>query len=404
MYQLGHISQKRNRLYLRSGAYDRTLDPDHIHSLLMWLQDHLPSFTGLMCFSLYNRPHPTRFCRPCLDPSALIGIVDSLPRSLRCLELYSFGGDELAGSTPQHHLCEAVSKSLHRLEHVRLGLTLLCPAILPLHVPIVSRLRTFDINLHSPSFQIVGPPCCSGPHGDRVAESPYGRPNNIDLLLPALTQLSKQGALSRFQVLQSRPSMMTEVGSSINKHDILAQTTTVCPFMHIYSHSNSSFYVIELRLPGSPLSDKHGDHNGEARSLPQRESDQSRLWRRGCYVFASVEGDTWVQTAHGSRFPRESRLRAGFETFDEWAEHRLTRSQLHELGVTIDDIPLWKAEAKAKRSLGLASVTPELGEVQRPAFEPGYLHDECDIRCSPPECSLCLAYWIARRGPHFVES
>jgi hypothetical protein len=341
---------------------------------------------------------------PCLDPSALIGVVNNLPRSLRCLELDSFGGDRMAESTPEHHLCEAVSKRLHNLEHVRLGLSLLCPAILPLHVPTVSRLRTFDIHLHSPCFHIVGPPCCSGPHGDCVAEFPYGRPDKIDLLLPALTQLLKQGALSRLQVLESRPSMMKEVGSSIDKHDILADTTSICPFMYIYSHSNSSFYVIELRLPGSPLLDEPGNHKDEARSLPRRGPDESHLWEGTEYVFASVEGDTWVKTAHGSRFPRESRLRDGFETFDEWAEDRLTRSQLHELGVTIDDIPLWKAEAKANRSLRLASVTSELGEVQRPAFEPGYVHVEGDVRCRPRECSLCLAYWIARRGPHFVES
>jgi hypothetical protein len=311
----------------------------------------LPFFTNLVCFSLYmNLPGAMELE---LKPSDFSGLIEDLPATVRSFELDTGKRGFMQDHTRQHHFCESIGRRLHSLEHVRLAVTGLCDAILPAECPQQSRLRELVINFSKPRSSTL---LCQCESIIFVGGMRYMKPRPIDKLLSSLVELSKQGSLSQLLVLEMfNRDRRWNNDYVILKYDVLTNTTTTCPLLFLDDHPNASDrpLAFELRMPGTIGVDDEGVPQG---SPAQTYTDERHFWKSDQYIGEVVEGETWIQTQGGPRFPKDCQLATDRGSVDPFATQKWTLQRLHEAGVTEEIVTIWKEESRAGRFLHRSEV------------------------------------------------
>ncbi len=290
-------------------------------------------------------------------------LIANLPQNVSHLEIDTHGYERHEWQGSSHHICAALAQNLHSLEHLRLRLARLCPALIPF-IASNPQMKTVDINLVAPTYLSTIKPCLAEPDElvERTSlEVQYERSASVrrEMVTALDTIRASAPTLQRLDIIDAKPSLGGDDCFAIVKRDLLANKTTTCPHDYIRLPNNKDGMLVELRVPGGLL-DPTKAHD------PTSEPTSEAIFVPPGLVGDAVEGRSWVQTVEGYRFPAEYansqpgkryRYLRMYDTKEEILEKYRPRQ-----GPAFTD--LWRKETEAGRPLLKARVTDGVGEVE----------------------------------------
>ena len=147
------------------------------------------------------------------------------------------------------------------------------------------------------------------------------------------------------------------------KRDIHRNETTSGPYENVKDGGRGYW---ELRLPCTDLEldgtvpDATNDDAEDANRLVKGSSWFGHTW----HLDHPVEGQTWVQTSEGSRFPAQYAHSPAGRQHDYIEDETLSQEHMLDMLSNAEDAPdLWKREAASGRQLLQARITNGLGDV-----------------------------------------
>ncbi|KAI4864553.1 hypothetical protein F4820DRAFT_329885 [Hypoxylon rubiginosum] len=233
-------------------------------------------------------------------------ILDHLPACCVSLEIDLRYGSSIANFTTDSqahlHLCDSIRATIPRLQHLRLRLPLICPAIFSAEPPSrnaarqvirAPMLKTCLINL---SLRTPGPYSSQGvwatPCSDDTTRIPYvGQLNQLSSALPPFLPALKDFArlnsttLERFWVIdvESRDSTRPHSWAAWVRRDFISNTSLPIPVANI-GHFGCDAWLARVPSPMSP--------------------EKTHDWLSSPDVLETLaEGGTWIETTSGARLP-----------------------------------------------------------------------------------------------------
>lgn len=275
-------------------------------SLLHVSVDKIASMVEMMTFSfkVSTLPNAVGFWIP---RPLITEFVKILPKTCVNVEIDSRGKDD---STPGvAHLCDALCEILPRLQHLRLRLSTLCPAMLgdgfnltqssdmlskfrPVAAP---QLKTLIINciprtIFGSQAHICGT-CQENPYTSYATNRLEARIAIVDALCLS-KRTSNFSAAECVRVLHALPHSNNDlsIDASLLQRNILEDVTWSLPFREIFRFQKDSFLI----------------------RTPESLEFLSYFWA----IEALAEGELWTEVGNGSRIPTSS-LREGTSVYNQ---------------------------------------------------------------------------------------
>ncbi|KAI2627730.1 hypothetical protein GGR54DRAFT_628800 [Hypoxylon sp. NC1633] len=257
---------------------------------------------------------------PYIAANEISSILDNLPASCTSLELDMRHGTFILGpggnvnysdKNPHPRLCNSIRSVLPQLQHLRLRLPTLCPAIFSVEAPgqqpnyrvtRATMLRTCVINLsmREPGYvpQAVWSTSCS----DDTRYTPYfssqcDLPSALPQVLPVLKDFARLNCanLKRLWVIDLQQQVFAQPHSWAGwvRRDVISNTSFPIPAANIGGFCHDTWFA---RVPAS--------------TDPKKTQDWVSLL---AWVAMVAEGNTWTETTSGTRLPM-AMLRAQSDT------------------------------------------------------------------------------------------
>lgn len=324
--------------------------------------------TSLTCFSLkvqdyQNRHGPKGFW---LRASDLFDILASVPGSVKNLELDTRCYDKHTSELGSQHICSLIANRLSRLEVVRLRLSRFCDQLVTPSWTGQCNLKAVDINLVGPYHWSQNKLC--GSESDKPRElhpallGLHPAPIVRKAVVKALRSIPIV-SLERLQVIDAEYSGQSGESMMVCKRDILRNETISCPYENVKDRGRGYW---ELRLPcpelvldGTVIDATNDDTEDDSRMV-RSASWVGHTW----HLDDPVEGQTWVQTTEGPRFPTQYAYSPAGRQHDYIEDEMRTQEDLLGMFSKAEEAPdLWKREAASGRQLFQARITNGVGDV-----------------------------------------
>ena len=324
---------------------------------LMALQTIIPDMSNLISFSFYVRESPT-MQSPIgfwLEHRQLFHLVDSLPLSIRYLELDTKSRENTKSADQDFDICKMISQRLPQIEHLRLRLNRLCANII-----IASEsLKTAVINMLYWDYETMTRQCGEVDfiQGDRWALNEEAGHRTLTGLIEHTT--NQLPALPNIDKLTVIDSQIRKEGryDIINVRDVMTAKTTVSPITNALI-GGGSYPIVHLRYRGE---------DGTVKDVVGHMDNIEEL----------LEGPAWCNTPSGSRFPvafKDSAEGRGYR----WAEYNNYRTKAEILEKENGwHVPFFGDERNVDGLLVEPFEVEGLGDIEAPVKEQ-HSHDDVE--------------------------
>ncbi|KAI1460989.1 hypothetical protein F4805DRAFT_351785 [Annulohypoxylon moriforme] len=311
---------------------------------LLCLEPILGSLNRLLSFSLHVPAIIPERCRFKISAHSIIGLIKSLPQCCLNIEIDSGGYDRniIAGGE-EAHICESIRLILPRMHHVRIHLSLMCPALVgmmktPYHYEMISltpvkmpNIKSFLINCSRTSNSATVCLPAKTEEGQLYRYSPHPWPAMTSALQKFVDTPDCCPASATVRIHTTAGKDMTDIG--------IHNTIVVCD---INAHTNHALPIVKV---------------SELKKLAWlvRFDDSEGIVTTTRGLVDVAEDEQWKTLLDGARLPSTIADSEGQETLEvPTVEEDAWRAKNPEISCT-----LWDNEALVGRKLLRAEIRKE---------------------------------------------